>query len=48
MALSYYPQGAEFSSTARLSARGLGWPEESLANRPQGVRQAGWRPEWEV
>jgi len=39
--LSYYRQGTEFSSTTWLSARGLGWPEESLMNRPHDVRQAG-------
>ena len=41
MALSYYRQGTEFSSMARLSARGLGWPEGPLANRPHGVTPAG-------
>ena len=41
MGLSYYRQAAEFSSTARLSARGLGWPEELLVNRPDGIMQAG-------
>jgi chromosome partitioning protein len=39
--LSYYRQGTESSSTARLSARGLGWPEESLVNRPHGITQVG-------
>jgi chromosome partitioning protein len=39
--LSYYRQGAESSSTARLSARGLGWPEESPVNRPDSSTQAG-------
>src|ERR1700676_1733689 len=37
--LSYDRQGAELSSTARLSARGLGWPEGSL-NRPRDVTHA--------
>ena len=41
MGLSYYRQGAESSSTAWLSARGLGWPEESLVNRPHGITQVG-------
>jgi chromosome partitioning protein len=39
--LSYYRQGAESSSTAWLSATGLGWPEESLVNRPHGIMQVG-------
>jgi chromosome partitioning protein len=48
--LSYYRQGRESSSTARLSATGLrglgglgglGWPEESLVNRPHGITQVG-------
>jgi chromosome partitioning protein len=39
--LSYYRQGAESSSTAWLSATGLGWPEESLVNRPHGITQVG-------
>jgi chromosome partitioning protein len=39
--LSYYRQGAESSSTAWLSAKGLGWPEESLVNRPHGITQVG-------
>jgi len=37
--LSYGTQGAEFSGPARLSARGLGWPEGSL-NRPRDVTSA--------
>ena len=41
MGLSYYRQGAESSSTAWLSATGLGWPEESLVNRPHGITQVG-------
>ena len=41
MGLSYYRQGAESSSTAWLSATGLGWPEESLVNRPHGITQIG-------
>ena len=41
MGLSYYRQGTESSSTARLSARGLGWPEEPLVNRPHGSTQVG-------
>ena len=41
MGLSYYRQGAESSSTAWLSAKGLGWPEESLVNRPHGITQVG-------
>ncbi len=41
MGLSYYRHGAEFSSTVRLSAKGLGWPEGSLVKRPDGVTQAG-------
>jgi len=39
--LSYNRQGAEFSSTAGSSARGLGWPEGPLLNRPLGITQAG-------
>jgi len=39
--LSYYRQGAEFSSAAWLSVRGLGWPEESLANRRHGSTHVG-------
>jgi chromosome partitioning protein len=39
--LSYYRQGAESSSTAWLSAKGLGWPEESLVNQPHGITQVG-------
>ncbi len=39
MGLSYDRQGTEFASTARLSARGLGWPDRSL-NRPGNVMQA--------
>jgi chromosome partitioning protein len=46
--LSYDRQGAEFASTARLSARGLGWPDgsdgsdgaEGSLNRPGNVMQA--------
>jgi chromosome partitioning protein len=41
VALSYYRQGTGFSSMARLSVKGLGWPEGSLANRPHGVTSAG-------
>jgi chromosome partitioning protein len=37
--LSYDRQGAELSGPARLSARGLGWPEGSL-NRPRDVTSA--------
>jgi chromosome partitioning protein len=41
--LSYDKRGAELSSTARLSAKGLGWPEGSLMNRPHDMTQAGSR-----
>jgi chromosome partitioning protein len=34
--LSYYRQG-----TASLSVAGLGWPEESLVNRPHGITHTG-------
>jgi chromosome partitioning protein len=34
--LSYYRPG-----TASLSVAGLGWPEESLVNRPHGIAHAG-------
>ena len=40
--LSYDRQGTEFSSTARLTARGLGWPEGPLLDRPLDITQAGW------
>jgi chromosome partitioning protein len=39
--LSYDRQGTEFSSTARSSARGLGWPEGSLVNRSHDITRAG-------
>jgi chromosome partitioning protein len=39
--LSYDRQGAEFSSPAGSSARGLGWPEGPLLNRPPDITQAG-------
>jgi chromosome partitioning protein len=39
--LSYYRQGTGASSTARLSAGGLGWPEGSLVHRADGITQAG-------
>ena len=39
--LSYDRQGAEFSPAAGSSARGLGWPEGSLVNRPDDITQAG-------
>jgi chromosome partitioning protein len=41
VALSYYRQGTESPRTAGLSVPGLGWPEESLANRPDSIAQAG-------
>jgi chromosome partitioning protein len=48
--LSYDRQGTELSDTARSIARGLGWPEGSLVNRPDdtkagsvtGVAGLGW------
>lgn len=42
MGLSYDRQGAEFARTARLSARGLGWPagSEGSLNRLGNVMQA--------
>jgi chromosome partitioning protein len=39
--LSYDRQGAELFDPARSSARGLGWPEGSLVNRPDDIPQAG-------
>jgi chromosome partitioning protein len=39
--LSYDRQGAEPSGTAPSIARGLGWPEGSLVNRPDDITQAG-------
>jgi len=41
---SYNRQGAEFSGTAGSSARGLGWPEGPLLNRPLDLTQVGSVP----
>ena len=40
MRLSYNRHGAEFSPAARSSVGGLGWPEESLVDRSDGVTPA--------